>query len=305
MPTVPVVLSRPMIAFTLLVLAATQAACGGAQSTAAPVCAPCVGLAVETPDVATGTGPHENLMAVAWTQTSTEARAIQMQTFAAATAELDAALADTAWTAAPEQSGDFASLPPAVIVDVDETILDNSAYQAWLIVSGNSFSPATWDDWCDDEQAVPVPGAPEFVAAAEQLGVTVLYVTNRNASCEAATVNNLGAHGMATTAENVVTRDESSAGSAKGERRAAIATEYRVIMMIGDNLGDFVDGYNATNRQRDAIISPYTAWWGERWFMVPNPTYGSWVNAIAPESEGQIEQLRNALDVWEPQPAAE
>jgi acid phosphatase len=37
-------------------------------------------------------------------------------------------------------------LPPALIVDIDETMLDNSPYQARLVRDGKSFDDASWND---------------------------------------------------------------------------------------------------------------------------------------------------------------
>ncbi len=284
---VPRALSLPLA----LAVAALLGGCGAPQVAAdCPAC----------PDAAAPSLEHRGLLATNWLQTATEAHALQLQSFRDAIEALDDALADTTWTAAPdEQTGDFAALPPAVIVDVDETMLDNSAYQAWMIATGTSYSPDTWTAWCTTAAAMPVAGAADFVAAAESRGVTVFYVTNRDGACEAATVENLGAYGMATDAAHVVTRDESEAGSAKGVRRATIAQTHRILLMLGDNLGDFVDGYRGSPAERAERVAPFADFWGTRWFVIPNPTYGSFVDALTAGDADDLQQLRDALQSWD------
>ena len=92
---------------------------------------------------------------------------------------LDRALADKTWTAALEQAGDFGSKPPAVILDIDETVLDNSESEERSIRAGVAYSEALWAEWCNQRKATPIPGALEFTKAAAAKGVTVFYVTNR------------------------------------------------------------------------------------------------------------------------------
>lgn len=292
----------------LLLLAAVPAAACGAPQVAD--CPPCEALAteVEVADVTTadtvdavGTGPHNNLNAVVWIQTAIEARALSLSAWRDAADALEPALADVTWTAAPEeQTGDFAHLPPAVVVDLDETLIDNSAYQAHLVASGTGYSTSSWAQWCNAGQATAVPGALEFAAHARELGVTLVYITNRAADCEAATVANLQALGFDASDELVVTRDESDAGSAKGARRAQLALTHRILLLVGDNFGDFVDSYNGSPAEREARAAAFDAFWGQRWFVIPNPTYGSWIDAVTPTDADDTQQLRDALRVWTP-----
>jgi acid phosphatase len=123
---------------------------------------------------------HEALFAVAWVQTSAEYEAAALQAYAAAGHMLEAALADPTWTAAVEQTGDFSALPPAIIVDVDETVLDNSAYQARLVASGAQYSPDSWNAWIEERKATAIPGAVALLGAAAARGVRVFYLSNRD-----------------------------------------------------------------------------------------------------------------------------
>lgn len=231
---------------------------------------------------------NNNLNAVLWVQTSAEYKAITRQTYASAQAMLPEAIKDKKWTAlvpGEYNEADLRRLKPAVIVDVDETVLDNSPFQATLIENDSLFDPKSWDAWTKRREARAVPGAVEFARAANDQGVQVIYVTNRNASQEEDTRSNLLALGFPlgedASKDVILCRGEKEAwGSQKGTRRREVAQEYRVIMLIGDNLGDFVDDYKGTVSQREEVIEKYSAWWGERWFMLPNPTYGSWESAI-------------------------
>lgn len=229
---------------------------------------------------------NENLHAVLWTQTAPEFRALTLQTFAAARATLPRALADTSWTAAPEQQvmGGYGALPPAVVLDVDETVLDNAAYQARLVQTDGVYSRETWQAWVDEAAAPPVPGVLAFTRAADSLGIAVIYLTNRRASEEEATRRNLLAEGFPVRDDfdAVITRGERPEFEPgdKGPRRTAVAEQFRVLALLGDNLGDFLSDVDASVEERDRLAAPYAGWWGERWFMLPNPQYGSWESAL-------------------------
>ncbi|HUF18968.1 MAG TPA: 5'-nucleotidase, lipoprotein e(P4) family [Thermoanaerobaculia bacterium] len=248
---------------------------------------------------------HEQLHAVLWVQTAAEYRALALQAFNLAAQMMDHALADRSWSAATEQTGNFASLPPAVIVDVDETVLDNSAYQARLVRSGQSFSSATWTRWVEEEQATATPGALEFALAAQRKGVTVFYVTNRKAIEKEQTRRNLQKLGfpMSPQTDVILVRGERPEWSAsdKTPRRSHIASSYRILLQIGDNIGDFIADESASIEERFASTERYRAWWGTRWIMLPNPAYGHWEAAALdhrydrPDAE-QLRIKRGRLD---------
>jgi len=242
---------------------------------------------------------HENLNAVLWVQTALEYEASALQAFRLAQMQLDAALADTRWTAAIEQQGDASKLPPAVIVDVDETVLDNSSYQARMIRDNASYASATWDPWVEEARATAVPGAVEFAQYAAKKGVTVFYVTNRTANLEAATRRNLAAENfpLTDTVDTVLVRGERPewSASAKGPRRAFVAGTYRILLLVGDDLGDFVVDAAGTPEERETRAAAQSDWWGRRWIMIPNPTYGSWERAIIGSAADPNAARRNAL----------
>jgi acid phosphatase len=228
-----------------------------------------------------GTSPrnYANLDATLWVQTAAEYRVIARSVYSRASEDLEVLLADSARTAVLEQTGDYRTLPPAVVLDVDETVLDNFPYQARLLETGESYSSATWAAWVEERAAMPVPGALEFTRQAADLGVTVFYVTNRRAHLEPATRDNLEALGfpLRTDVDVLLTRDDESS---KSPRRRAVASSYRILMLVGDDLGDFVDVEGLTSEERLDLTRRYSDYWGNRWHMLPNPTYGSWERAL-------------------------
>lgn len=218
----------------------------------------------------------ELLDATLWMQSSAERDALCRQTYALASQRLDEAFADPDWTAAVEQSGPVAHLAPAIIMDVDETLLDNHAYQARLVHDGRAFDSASWDAWCRERAATAVPGAAEFCREAHRLGVTVFYVTNRSAAVDEDTRANLHALGFPLRdGVDVIRAREGS--SDKTARRAAIAADHRVLLLVGDAGGDFAaDLHKGSADERRAAVERHAARWGREWIVLPNPMYGSW-----------------------------
>ena len=253
---------------------------------------------------------NDGLNGTLWLQSSVEFKANALGTYRLGAMMLDAALEDKTWTAVPaEQRGDFAAKPPAVILDVDETVLDNSLYQAWVVWANGRYSSKTWGPFVDAALSKPVPGSLAFIKTAAAKGVKIFYVTNRSAPTEAATRKNLVKFGypVDTSEDTVLTKGEKKAwkSSKKSPRRAHVAAKHRVIMVFGDNFGDFVDGYKGDMAARQALYEKHADMWGRKWFMLANPTYGSWESAAfghdwrKPGPERR-QMKRDALEAWQP-----
>jgi acid phosphatase len=212
-----------------------------------------------------------------------EYRATAVQAYRLAGLMLERALADRTWTAALEQTSDFTSKPPAVILDVDETVLDNSESEERNVREGASYNESRWAEWCNERRATPIPGALEFTRAAAAKGVAVFYVTNRDRALEQATRDNLAKYGFPLDAarDTVLTRAERPewAASEKSPRRALVAQDFRILLLIGDDFGDFVAGARGTMAARKALDEAHGAMWGVKWIALPNPLYGSWKTA--------------------------
>ena len=229
---------------------------------------------------------HEGLNGTLWTQTSVEYEGVTRSIYSLATLRLEQALSDSMWTASLEQldSRGYSSLPPAVILDVDETVLDNSAFQARLIEDDSTYNQAIWRRWVLEEKATPVPGALEFTRYADSRGVKVFYLTNRHSSLEKATLNNLIAMGFPVDpyGDTIFTRGEIEAWrpSDKTPRREFIANDYRILLLIGDNYGDFTGASSGSLEERARSAEGFAPYWGKKWIVLPNAQYGSWEGAL-------------------------
>ena len=266
-----------------------------------------VALGLAAPALGQGPPANDLLNAVLWTQRSVEFKATALGAFALARIRLEQALADPQWTAAPkEQTGAYQSLPPAVIVDVDETILDNSAYQAWMALKDTTFDPKTWNAYVKTVTSLAIPGAVEFTKYADGKGVKVFYVSNRTAEEEEATRKNLERLGFpmgAPVDTMLMARKQPHWGSAKGTRRAHIAKSYRILLNLGDNFGDFVDEYRGSEAERLKVLEEHRDRWGREWIMIANPTYGSFESApfghdFKLSDADKRKAKRGVLDAW-------
>jgi acid phosphatase len=193
-----------------------------------------------------------------------------------------------------------------VIVDIDETELDNSPNQARLLRDGKSFDEFSRTQWCREKAAKPLPGALEFARLAAQHGVTVFYLSNRAQDLNAATLDNLRSEEFPLATDETVFLGLGTlvdgceqVGSEKGCRRELVGRRHRVLLQLGDQLGDFVDVLANTPQGRREALAGYADRIGQRWFVLPNPTYGSWESALfnnewsKPERERRSGKLSN------------
>ena len=238
--------------------------------------------------------------AILWTQSSAEYRALAYQTFALARLRLDAALRRQPGTAQRRyRSTRGSSLPPAVIVDVDETVLDNSRFQAELVLRGLPYTAESWTAWCERAEAGAVPGAVDFLNYAAGRGVRVFYITNRRSAEKPGTISNLQRLGFPNvTGATVMAREEGMASS-KESRQKKVRAGHRIALLIGDNLNDFNDDFAGKSIvDRAAQVDRERAEFGARFIVVPNPMYGDWEKAIyqnkSPLTEEEKRSYRQA-----------
>jgi len=227
--------------------------------------------------------PSDLLLATLWMQRSIEFKGNALTVYALARIRLDQALADKNWTAAPnEQKGDYQNLPPAVLLDLDETAIDNSAYEVWMLKTNQTFSTKTWNEFCAAQISRAIPGAVEFTKLADSKGVKVFYVSNRATETEKDTRANMEKLGfpMGGNVDTFLMQNEKPEwGSAKSTRRAVIAKDYRVLLNFGDNFGDFDDRYRLSEADRLKAFDENKDRWGREWLVLANPTYGSFETA--------------------------
>ena len=240
---------------------------------------------------------EQSILSVLYVQTSTEFAANNIQTFNNASKALDMALKDKTWTAALEQKDNFVSKDPAIIVDVDETVLDNSSFQSRTILSGLSY-PNGWAKWVNESKATAVEGVYEFLHYANESNVKIFYVTNRLESFREPTIRNLKSLGLPfdDKINSLIMREDEDVRD-KTKRRKNIAENYRIVLLLGDQLTDFISTKEAYvfHSDRKKLANKYSDMWGSKWFMITNPTYGRWELSIydeMPKSEEEAIQKR-------------
>ncbi|SFK60718.1 5'-nucleotidase, lipoprotein e(P4) family [Rhodanobacter glycinis] len=255
----------------------------------APALQPAAPTTPSVPAPATAaTPPNDNLDAVAWTQTAIEHDLIYLQTYRDAESRLLAALHDPHWDALPKDDrvAPLKGLKPAVVLDIDETALDNSPYQARLVKNGGEYNEASWAAWCKEERARALPGAVAFTRFAAKHGIAVIFISNRDKSLDNVTVANLRKVGFPVQGPDAFlglgtfVPGCEQIGTQKSCRRQLISRKYRVLMQFGDQLGDFVTVIANSDAGRAKAVAPYMQWIGRRWFVLPNPTYGDWQPAL-------------------------
>src|SRR2546423_7489919 len=208
--------------------------------------------------------------ATVWQQASGEARALEYQTFILARMLLDRDL-----------HNHRIHLRRAIVVDVDETILDNSRYQAMLIKRGVNY-PEGWTDWCNRAEATPMPGAVEFLSYAHSRGVRVFYVTNRKIPERDGTARNLKNVGFPEVNDETLRVRTDDKNDSKQPRRDWVDKRYHVVLLMGDNLNDFSDVFekSKTVASRLDATEKSKSQFGTHFIVMPNSMYGDWENSI-------------------------
>lgn len=215
--------------------------------------------------------------AVLYMQKAAEYRALAYQAFNIAHLRLDADLDKKNVKKLPKAER---KMSRAVVVDIDETVLDNSPAQALGIKTNTPYNPKDWYAWTNLRKAKAVPGALEFVNYAVSKGVKVFYVSNRDEKAEKeATLDNLKSLGFQdVSVDNLLLR---TAESGKDARRAVVTAKYRIVMFVGDNLDDFTSAFERKSvADRFTEVDKVREHWGKKFIVLPNAMYGTWENAI-------------------------
>lgn len=166
----------------------------------------------------------------------------------------------------------------AVVVDIDETVLDNSPHAAISILENTDY-PKYWDEWCNKAEAKAIPGSLEFLKYAESKGVETFYISNRKAHLTEPTLKNLETRGFPFADEAHILLRTST--SDKDERRNKVRETHDILLFCGDNLGDFSSAYDDKDtKTRNELAANQVDEFGTSYIVLPNPTYGAWLNAI-------------------------
>lgn len=227
---------------------------------------------------------RENMMATNWYQTSGEARALYLQGYNVATQRLKEYLKT------PHTK------PYSIVLDLDETVLDNSPYQAENIILGRGYDSKSWDEWVNMKKAKAVPGAKEFLQFADKNGVKIYYISDRTESQLEATIENLRAEGIPVQSNDSVLLKNKDDKSGKVNRREYVKNHTQLIMLFGDNLSDFDLFSSKSIDERNAKVEELSKKFGDRFIIFPNPLYGAFETAIY---GGKFPQAKEKLEIKE------
>ncbi|MDR2632626.1 MAG: 5'-nucleotidase, lipoprotein e(P4) family [Treponema sp.] len=236
---------------------------------------------------------HDLVMGILWQQHSGEYAALCYQAFNAGKAYI-------------------ASLPlgekPAVVFDIDETLLDNSKYAAWMVCTGNPWGNDTWEAWCHAREADAVPGSRDFALFLREQGIELFYISNRPASTTASTIENLQSLGFPLAdADHVFLQESTSDKNPRLDRIRALG--YDILLLAGDSLEDFDSTTRKwTNQERRAWADAKKDGFGAYRIVLPNAVYGTFESAIVPNYYGlSLEEKARArlekIHSWKPSAA--
>ena len=245
-------------------------------------------------------GPSEDskLSAVLWQQTSAEYEALCHQAFNAAAYRL-AIISNSGLDVIDQETGaaivdqSSPNKKMAIVMDLDETVLDNSPYNGWLIENNKTYNAESWTEWCNLAKAELVPGALEFIEKFKNQGIKIMYISNRSVDDLEATISNLQNSGITVDRSDVLLKTENSE---KIKRREQVMGSYNIVMLIGDNLADFTDAFDQklSINERKVLIEKYRNDFGKKFIVLPNVMYGDWENTLKSNNNSDYIQNYNA-----------
>ena len=225
-------------------------------------------------------------MGLLWMRTSAEYRALAYQGYNVAMNVVKMAVTDPS----------HQRKPLAIVLDADETVVDNTKLMGESIVNGNGrFDAPWWRQAVHQGKSQAMPGAVDFLNEVHKQGVEIFYVSNRYAPVNLdVTIQNFKELGFPSVDKDHVLLFEKD--SDKQPRFDAIAKKYYIVLYMGDNAGDFPIGTKGkTLAERNGIIDAHKEDFGTTFVVFPNPAYGSWVSALAkgyqnlsPEEQKQV-----------------
>lgn len=251
---------------------------------------------------------HNDLDAVVYYQGAAETAALYYQAFALAELRLLSEVERRRQAGQPENS-------LYVVSDCDETLLDNSDFNAWLMQTGRDYHDLTWSQWCQARRARATPGAVDFCKFVVEHGASIIYVSSRFEADREATADNLRALGFPLTRAGLDPADTQLfltnmlMGGEKTKKKQQF--EYLVkrfgaqpLLQLGDNLSDHEAerySYKVNSERRKASAVQDSHRWGQDWIVFPNPIYGAWRSALKvsdeqPPAKFQPEPVRPPLD---------
>ncbi len=224
------------------------------------------------------------IMSTLWQSTSAEYNALAYQAYNIARLRLD------------EDLKIKRSQKRAIIVDADETVIDNSAFQIRMIVEGADYNK-DFDNWVKSAEGKAIPGSLDFLNYANENGCDIYYISNRKLHHMEGTLNNLKILGFPQAEESHILLKEDT--SNKGIRRDQVAEDHFIVMLIGDNLIDFEDVFRHKNiEERFSSVEKFKDEFGRRFIVLPNPMYGEWEKTLYGGTR-QIPEKEKEKKLWE------
>lgn len=191
----------------------------------------------------------------------------------------------------------------AVVMDLDETVLDNSAYQTFLYKNKLEHTEALWEEFEEKypREVTLVPGAGDFIKKAISLKVKVIFISNRSEAFRKSTEIILAGELGQQWGSDLVLRAKDGSHD-KAARREAVAAKYNIVLVFGDSLRDFSEAFKAKPieasggsdayvkaiHERQAQVDEAKCHWGIDWFVLPNPVYGEWEKLIGPDPKAVL-----------------
>lgn len=208
----------------------------------------------------------ESITATNWYQVSGEARALYYQGYYLATLAFKNSLKMKL------------KKPRAVVVDIDETVLDNSPYQAKIIAEKTGY-PKYWDEWIEASKAEALPGSVEFLKFVDSKKAKIFYISNRKEKHRKLTFDLLKKLGFPIQNEEDILVQTTT--SDKSERRLFVESKYEIVVLVGDNLNDFTGLFELkSNDEKKKLVDEMQSQFGNRFIILPNPLYGDWEGSI-------------------------
>lgn len=231
--------------------------------------------------------PSEQLLnSVSWFQLSPEFKACCYQAFNFA----EIALIENLKELAPNKKA-------AVVFDLDETLMDNSKYEAGLIIDNKTWGQKTWTNWVKSEKTEAIPGAIDFVKFVLSNNTEVFYISNRLDSAELEpTIKNLEKLGFPTVDKSHF-YFKTTTSDKKTRRDSIINNNYEIVLLVGDNLSDFADLFSKNLRNNDNFntllynLENSKKLFGKKFIIIPNPMYGDWEETIGRSSQEKREKI--------------
>jgi 5'-nucleotidase (lipoprotein e(P4) family) len=222
------------------------------------------------------------VQSILWFQRSPEMQALYLQSFNSAKKALKYNINHKI----------FPNKKNAVVVDIDETVLNNSLYEGWLYINNKVFNGATWTEWVNESKAKPLPGTIDFLNYAKKIGCEIFYISNRRKDTQLkGTLIDLKRYNLPFADENHLflkaKSDTTLTGiTTKENRRLKIEDKlnFEILLLCGDQAADFDKAFDVQkegteNQIKDSILK-YKEKFGSKFIIVPNPMYSSWLNKI-------------------------